>query len=342
MVRINKFSKRKYLKMVRLCRYMKKISKKEFKEKFVNNVICSDCLEVMKKLPDECIDMVFIDPPYFLQLPKKKLIRWTGTEVNGVTEDWDKFENLKEYTRFTEDYLKEVRRLMKPKATIWVIGTYHNIFRIGKIMQDLDFWTLNNVIWFKTNPVPNFLGVRFTNATEELIWAVKDKKVKDYTFNKEWAGRFHQEDMIRTQNKFKYLIEKELEKTNSNQAKLIEKILGTIQKNNSKLGINVWQIPLCIGEERIKDKNGKKVHSTQKPEKLMKRIILTSTNEGDIILDPMAGTGTTGAVAKKYGRKFVMIEKDENYCKIIKERLSKIKDRQRWLEEHKTKIQKKS
>lgn len=273
---------------------MEKISKEEFEKRVVNNVICEDCIKVMKTLPDESVDLVFIDPPYFLQLPKKKLIRWTGTEVNGVNENWDKFANFEEYDKFTIDYLTEIKRLMKPNATFWVIGTYHNIFRIGKILHDLGFWVLNNVIWFKTNPVPNFLGVRFTNATEELIWAVKDKNAKKYTFNKELARELA----------------------------------------NGRLGINVWQLPICLGKERIKGKDGKKVHSTQKPEELMKRIILISTKKGDIILDPMAGTGTTGAIAKKHGRKYILIEKDEKYCKVIKERLDSIKGIQQNLEKH--------
>jgi DNA modification methylase len=181
--------------------------------------------------------MVFVDPPYFLQLPAgRKLLRWSGTEVNGVNEQWDVFKDFEDYDNFTKNYLTEVKRLMKPNATIWVIGMYHNIHRVGKIMQDLGFWILNDVIWFKTNPMTNWLGVRFTNATETLIWAVKDKKIKNYTFNKEIARSF----------------------------------------NNGKLGINVWRIPLCTGEERLKDEKGQKIHPTQKPEELMRRVILSS------------------------------------------------------------------
>jgi DNA modification methylase len=250
-----------------------------------NKIISGECLETMKKMPPEMTDLVFIDPPYFLQLPPKKLLRWTGSQVNGVNETWDIFKDFADYDNFTLSYLKEAQRIMKPTATIWVIGTYHNIHRIGKIMQDLGFWILNDVIWFKTNPMPNFLGVRFTNATETLIWAVKDKKSKGYTFNKDTAKKIA----------------------------------------NGKLGINVWQIPLCTGFERLKDEKGQKIHPTQKPESLMEKIILSSSKEGDIIFDPMAGTGTTGFIAKKLRRNFVMIERDERYIKTIRKRFNYFK-----------------
>jgi len=247
----------------------------------LDKVILGDCLKVMKKMPSECFDMVFVDPPYFLQLPAgRKLVRWSGTEVNGVNEAWDRFKDFKDYDRFTQNYLIEVKRLMKPNATIWVIGMYHNIHRVGKIMQDLGFWILNDVIWLKTNPMPNWLGVRFTNATETLIWAVKNKKVKNYTFNKKIAKSF----------------------------------------NNGKIGINVWKIPICTGKERLKDEKGRKIHPTQKPEELMRRVILSSTKPGDVILDPMAGTGTTGYVAKILNRHFVMIEINKKYVDAILKR----------------------
>lgn len=248
----------------------------------LDRVILGDCLRVMKKLPAESIDCVFIDPPYFLQLPPKKLLRWTGSVVNGVNDQWDVFKDFDDYDNFTSNYLTEVKKLMKPNATVWIIGTYHNIHRIGKMMLDLGFWILNDVVWFKTNPMPNFLGVRFTNATETLLWAVKDKKVKRYTFNKEIARSY----------------------------------------NGGKLGINVWQIPLCIGRERLKNSRGEKIHSTQKPEELLKRVILSSTKEGDIIFDPMAGTGTTGFVAQKLKRKFIMVEDKKNYVDAMGKRFN--------------------
>jgi len=253
-------------------------------EEIKNKVILGDALKVLKKIDEEIFDMVFIDPPYFLQLSNKKLKRWNvNTVVEGVNDEWDKFQSFEEYDNFIRKLLTEVKRVMKPSGTIWVIGTYHNIFRIGKIMQDLGYWILNDVIWVKTNPMPNWLGVRFTNATETLIWAVKDKGVKDYTFNREYARRF----------------------------------------GIGKIGANVWVLPLCQGSERLKDENGKKLHSTQKPIELLKRVILTSTKEGDLILDPMAGTGTTGYVAKALRRDFVMIEINERYIEGMVERFKK-------------------
>lgn len=253
-------------------------------EMVLNKVILKNALIVLEKLPEESVDMIFMDPPYFLQLPNKKLRRWTvKTEVNAVNDDWDKFESFEEYDAFIRNILIELKRVMKPNATIWVISTYHSIFRIGKIMQDLGFWILNDIHWVKTNPMPNWLGVRFTNATETLIWAVKDKKAKKYTFNKEWAKTF----------------------------------------GVGKVGANVWVLPICNGKERLKDENGKKLHSTQKPIELLKRVILTSTKEGDIILDPFAGVGTTGYVAKALNRNFIMIEINPKYVEGIKKRFQK-------------------
>jgi DNA modification methylase len=246
-----------------------------------NKVILGDALKVLKKIEDESFDMVFIDPPYFLQLPNKILRRWTvKTVVEGVNDAWDKFSSFKEYDDFITRLLTEVKRVMKPTATVWVIATYHSIFRIGKIMQDLGYWILNDVIWVKTNPMPNWLSVRFTNATETLIWAVKDKHVKGYTFNKEYARKF----------------------------------------GIGKVGANVWVLPICQGDERLKDEKGKKLHSTQKPIELLKRVILTSTKEGDLILDPVAGTGTTGYVAHALKRDFVMVEINPKYVKGIVKR----------------------
>jgi len=246
-----------------------------------NKVILGDALKVLKKIDDEVFDMVFIDPPYFLQLPNKILRRWTvKTVVEGVNDAWDKFSSFKEYDDFITRLLTEVKRVMKPTATLWVIATYHSIFRIGKIMQDLGYWILNDVIWVKTNPMPNWLSVRFTNATETLIWAVKDKHVKGYTFNKEYARKF----------------------------------------GIGKVGANVWVLPICQGDERLKDEKGKKLHSTQKPIELLKRVILTSTKEGDLILDPVAGTGTTGYVAYALKRNFVMVEINPKYVKGIVKR----------------------
>jgi len=259
-----------------------KEEKKKYKiEEIKNKVILGDAFNVLKKIDDEIFDMVFIDPPYFLQLPNKELRRWTvKTLVEGVNDEWDKFSSFQQYDNFILQLLNEVKRVMKRTATLWVIATYHSIFRIGKIMQDLGYWILNDVIWVKTNPMPNWLSVRFTNSTETLIWAVKDKNVKKYTFNKEYARKF----------------------------------------GIGKIGANVWVFPICQGDERLKTKEGKKLHSTQKPIELLKRVILTSTKEGDLILDPVAGTGTTGYVAQALKRNFVMIEINPTYVKGIEER----------------------
>jgi len=247
-----------------------------------NKVIFGDALEVLKKMDDEFVDMVFIDPPYFLQLPNRKLRRWAvKTVVEGVHDEWDKFSSFEEYDRFVRTLLTEVKRVMKPNATIWLIATYHSIFRIGKIMQDLGYWILNDVIWIKTNPMPNWLGVRFTNATEILIRAVKDKSVKKHTFNKDYAKAF----------------------------------------GIGKVGANVWVLPICSRKERLKNGTGKKLHSAQKPVELLIRVILTSTKVGDLVLDPVAGTGTTGCVAYALKRDFVMIEKERKYVEAIVERL---------------------
>jgi len=253
-------------------------------EETLDSIIWGDAFAVLPKLPAEIADMVFLDPPYFLQLPSKRLLRWKAkTVVEGVNEEWDKFENFADYDNFIAKILTELKRVMKPSATIWIIGTYHNIHRIGKIMQDLGFWILNDVIWVKTNAMPNWLNVRFTNATETLIWAVKDKAAKGYTFHADVARRFSPERF--------------------------------------KLAINVWELPICTGKERLKDAQGKKLHPTQKPEALLERIILTSTNEGDVVLDPMAGTGTTGVVALRHHRHFILIEKERHYAEAALARL---------------------
>jgi len=252
-------------------------------DEIFNKIILGNFLKVLDKFPEESFDMVFIDPPYFLQLPNKKLKRWSvNTEVDAVNDEWDKFNSFKEYDDFLTNMLIKIKKVMKPNATLWIISTYHSIFRIGKIMQDLGFWILNDVIWVKTNPMPNWLGVRFTNATETLIWAVKDKKKKNYTFNKELAKNF----------------------------------------GIGKVGANVWVLPICSGRERLKNEKGKKLHSTQKPIELLKRIILVSTKENDLILDPVAGTGTTGYVARALNRNFTMIEVNKNYVHGIVERFS--------------------
>ena len=251
-------------------------------DKFMNRIIRGDCIQVLKELPDNSVDLIFADPPYNLQL-QGELWRPNQTKVDAVNDDWDKFTSFEEYDKFCQEWLKECRRILKENGTIWVIGSYHNIFRIGKIMQDVGFWILNDILWIKTNPMPNFKGTRFNNAHETLIWASKNKDSR-YTFHYKTMKAFNDDLQLRSD----------------------------------------WYIPICNGGERIRV-NGEKAHSTQKPEALLYRIIISTSNPGDIILDPFMGSGTTGAVAKKLGRNFIGIEKEEFYIKIANERIANSK-----------------
>ncbi|NUU96864.1 site-specific DNA-methyltransferase [Marinitoga sp. 1138] len=257
-------------------------------------IINGDALMELKKIPDESIDMIFADPPYWMRIDKnKRLIRTEGYEFNGVTDEWDnQFDTLEDYEKFTFNWLKEAKRILKKNGSIWVIGGMQCIYTIGAIMQKLGFWFINDVIWWKKNPTPNFRGTRLTNSHETLIWAVKSKESK-YTFNYKTAKHLNTD----TVSDFEY-----------NNG--IRKQLGS-----------VWRIGIAQGNERLKDENGKKLHSTQKPEELLYRIIAISTKLGDLILDPFGGTMTTAAVAKKMGRHYIMIEKDEKYCKYGEKRL---------------------
>ena len=241
-----------------------------------------DCLLLMKQLKPKSIDMIFADPPYNMQIGEK-LIRPDHSKVNGVNDKWDQFKSFKQYDEFILTWLKECRRILKKNGAIWVIGSYHNIFRLGTAIQDLGFWILNDVIWNKNNPMPNFRGTRFTNAHETLIWASKSEKSK-YTFNYQSLKCLNDDLQMRSN----------------------------------------WNLPICNGTERLK-KNGKKVHSTQKPESLLHRVLLASSNKGDLILDPFLGSGTTAAVAKKLGRNYCGIEKETKYFKAAEERLKKTK-----------------
>lgn len=247
----------------------------------VDQILPGDCIEVMNKLPEKSVDMIFADPPYNLQL-QKELWRPNMTRVDAVDDGWDQFSNFAEYDRFTRQWLGACRRILKDTGTIWVIGTYHNIFRVGTVLMDLGYWILNDIVWVKTNPMPNFRGVRFTNAHETLIWAQKHKG-KKYTFKHHAMKSLNDDLQMRSD----------------------------------------WDIPLCTGKERIK-LDGFKAHSTQKPEALLYRVILSSSKPGDIILDPFFGSGTTGAVAKKLHRHWIGIEQDESYVRIAQERIDLI------------------
>jgi DNA modification methylase len=251
----------------------------------VDQILIGNCLEILKTFPPRSIDLVFADPPYNLQLDKK-LWRPNSTRVNGVEETWDQFLDFETYDQFTLEWMTECRRVLKDSGTIWVIGSYHNIFRVGKILQDLSFWILNDIVWVKNNPMPNFHGVRFTNAHETLIWAQKIKGSK-YIFNYQAMKLLNNEGN------------------------------GGLQMRSD------WRLPLCTGKERLKI-NGEKVHPTQKPEGLLKRVIISSSNPGDIILDPFFGSGTTGAVAKKYGRHWVGIEANTKYISSAKARIEAV------------------
>jgi DNA modification methylase len=249
----------------------------------LDTIIQGDCVEELKKFPDNSIDLIFADPPYNMQL-KNALYRPNNTKVEGVDDEWDKFSSFAEYDDFCAAWLKECRRILKDTGSIWVIGSYHNIFRIGNIMMNLGFWILNDVTWYKTNPMPNFLGARFTNATETLIWCSKGERYKKYTFNHKMMKKY----------------------------------------NDGKQMTSVWQIGLCIGDERLKGADGKKAHSTQKPEELLKRVILSTTKQGDIVLDPFFGTGTTGAAARKLKRKFIGIEREPEYVSLAEKRINAV------------------
>lgn len=250
---------------------------------FLDRILVGDCVAELEKLPAKSVDLVFADPPYNLQLAGA-LHRPDQSLVDAVDDEWDRFDSFEAYDAFTRAWLLAVRRVLKPNGTIWVIGSYHNIFRVGTILQDLGFWILNDVVWRKTNPMPNFKGRRFQNAHETLIWAGRDKEAKKYTFNYDALKAFNEDTQMRSD----------------------------------------WVIPICSGGERLKDEAGDKVHPTQKPEGLLHRVLLASSNPGDVILDPFFGTGTTGAVAKRLGRSFVGVERDETYAQAARARIDAI------------------
>jgi modification methylase len=248
-----------------------------------DTIIVGDCIQEMARLPPECADLVFADPPYNLQL-ESVLSRPDQSLVDGVDDDWDKFASFADYDSFTRAWLAAVRRVMKKDATLFVIGSYHNIFRAGSILQDQGFWILNDIVWRKANPMPNFRGRRFTNAHETLIWAAKSASAKNYTFNYELLKAANEDCQVRSD----------------------------------------WFLPICTGTERLKNHFGKKAHPTQKPESLLSRILLAASTKGDVVLDPFFGSGTTGAAAKRLGRAYIGIERDAAYAKAARERIDAI------------------
>ena len=246
-------------------------------------ILHGDCIAEMAALPAASIDLVFADPPYNLQL-QGDLKRPDDSRVDAVDDEWDKFASFAAYDDFTRAWLLACRRVMKPTATLWVIGSYHNIFRVGALLQDLGFWILNDVVWRKRNPMPNFRGRRFTNAHETLIWAARDANARRYTFNYEALKAGNDDVQVRSD----------------------------------------WTIALCTGEERLKSRDGKKLHPTQKPEALVARAILAASRPGEVVLDPFLGSGTTGAVAKRLGRRFIGIERDRGYVNAAQARIAAV------------------
>jgi modification methylase len=249
----------------------------------LNAIRVGDCLEELARLPNNSVDLVFADPPYNLQL-ESTLSRPDQSFVDGVDELWDKFDSFAHYDAFTRSWLAAVRRVMKPDATLFVIGSYHNIFRVGALLQDQGFWILNDIVWRKINPMPNFRGRRFTNAHETLIWAAKDSSAKNYRFNYELLKAGNEDCQLRSD----------------------------------------WLFPICTGGERLKDAGGHKTHPTQKPEALLARVLLAATNFGDVVLDPFFGSGTTGAVAKRLGRNFIGVERDAGYAAAARARIAAV------------------
>lgn len=249
----------------------------------IDSILVGDCIDQMNALPAGSVDLIFADPPYNLQLDQG-LTRPDQSKVDAVDDEWDKFDSFAHYDKFTRAWLKAARRVLKPDGALWVIGSYHNIFRVGAALQDLDFWMLNDVIWRKANPMPNFRGTRFTNAHETLIWAAKSQKSR-VTFNYEAMKLANDDTQMRSD----------------------------------------WLFPICTGAERLKNDDDEKVHPTQKPEALLFRILNATTKPGDVVLDPFFGTGTTGAVARKLGRHFIGIEREDTYINAALKRIAAIR-----------------
>ena len=257
------------------------LSSSSLRADWLDTIIKGDCVSALERLPEKSVDVIFADPPYNLQL-EGDLHRPDQSKVDAVDDAWDQFESFAAYDAFTRAWLLAARRVLKPNGTIWVIGSYHNIFRVGTTLQDLGFWILNDIVWRKTNPMPNFRGRRFQNAHETMIWASRDQAAKSYTFNYEALKAANDDVQMRSD----------------------------------------WLFPICTGGERLKDEKGAKVHPTQKPEALLARVMMSSTRPGDVVLDPFFGSGTTGAVARKLGRHFVGIEREQSYIDAASARIA--------------------
>ena len=247
-----------------------------------NRVLRGDCVALMNALPAESVDLCFADPPYNLQLGGE-LHRPDNSRVDGVDAAWDRFSDFASYDAFTRAWLTAVRRILKPAGSLWVIGSYHNIYRVGAALQDLGFWLINDIVWRKANPMPNFKGTRFTNAHETLLWCARDADAR-YTFNYEALKAANDDLQMRSD----------------------------------------WFLPICAGGERLKDSAGKKLHPTQKPEALLARIFAAATKPGDLVLDPFLGSGTSAAVAKRLGRRWIGIERDTAYADAAEARIASV------------------
>lgn len=269
--------------MLRTARTAPEAAAEEASRLPIDTILVGDCIDHMNALPAGSVDLIFADPPYNLQLDQG-LTRPDQSKVDAVDDEWDKFESFAHYDAFTRAWLKAARRVLKPDGALWVIGSYHNIFRVGAALQDLDFWMLNDIVWRKANPMPNFRGTRFTNAHETLIWAARSQKSR-VTFNYEAMKLANDDTQMRSD----------------------------------------WLFPICTGAERLKDDDDEKVHPTQKPEALLFRILNATTKPGDVVLDPFFGTGTTGAVARKLGRHFIGIEREQTYINAALKRIAGIR-----------------
>ena len=267
-----------------------------------NLLIEGDCLGVLDFVESSSVDLIFADPPYNLQLRTSDLRRPNNTVVDGVDDAWDQFGSFEDYDRFTERWLRECRRVLKPTGSMWVIGSYHNIFRVGRVLQDVGYWILNDIVWVKRNPMPHFRGVRFTNAHETLIWAKKSEGARRITFNYRALKELNGGKQMRS--------DWELPGQDDDVA---DDASGPIEE---------WRLPICGGAERLRDADGNKLHSTQKPEALLERVLLATTRPGDLILDPFAGTGTTGVVAQRLDRRWIMIEREPAYRALIEQRVA--------------------
>ncbi|PHZ86201.1 site-specific DNA-methyltransferase [Paremcibacter congregatus] len=255
---------------------------KPYTELPLNQILQGNCIELMNSLPEKSVDVIFADPPYNMQL-KGELHRPDNSHVSAVNDEWDKFDSLAVYDDFTREWLTAAHRILKDTGTIWVIGSYHNIYRVGSILQDIGYWVLNDIVWRKTNPMPNFRGTRFTNAHETMLWCNKGEGYNKYTFNYDAMKALNEDIQMRSD----------------------------------------WVLPICSGKERLKV-NGHKGHSTQKPESLLYRVLLSSTNKGDVVLDPFFGSGTTGAVAKKLGRNYIGLEMEDKYISLATDRINMV------------------